>query len=62
MAAVDFPAHGTGVNCLRIGRKTKAVLVTGGEDKRVNLWAIGKVQPVCVSMDVTFDALQQYTF
>ena len=30
------------MNCLRIGRKSSQVLVTGGDDKKVNIWAIGK--------------------
>ncbi|KAL6844355.1 hypothetical protein ACP4OV_026028 [Aristida adscensionis] len=38
----EFVAHSSNVNCLKIGRKTSRVLVTGGEDHRVNLWAIGK--------------------
>lgn len=38
----EFVAHASSVNCLKIGRKTSRVLVTGGEDHKVNLWAIGK--------------------
>nr|XP_010933311.1 katanin p80 WD40 repeat-containing subunit B1 homolog isoform X5 [Elaeis guineensis] len=38
----EFVAHDSNVNCLKIGRKTSRVLVTGGEDHKVNLWAIGK--------------------
>ncbi|XP_038995936.1 katanin p80 WD40 repeat-containing subunit B1 homolog KTN80.4-like isoform X1 [Hibiscus syriacus] len=38
----EFVAHSSTVNCLKIGRKTSRVLVTGGEDHKVNLWAIGK--------------------
>ncbi|KAJ6323337.1 hypothetical protein OIU77_013036 [Salix suchowensis] len=37
-----MPAHSSSVNCLKIGRKSSRVLVTGGEDYKVNLWAIGK--------------------
>ncbi|CAN7078349.1 unnamed protein product [Brassica oleracea var. botrytis] len=33
-------AHSAAVNCLKIGRKSSRVLVTGGEDHQVNLWAI----------------------
>jgi hypothetical protein len=29
------------VNCVHIGRKSSGVLVTGGDDKKVNLWTIG---------------------
>uniref|UniRef100_A0A7N0RBQ6 Katanin p80 WD40 repeat-containing subunit B1 homolog n=1 Tax=Kalanchoe fedtschenkoi TaxID=63787 RepID=A0A7N0RBQ6_KALFE len=38
----EFVAHTSSVNCLQIGRKSSRVLVTGGEDHKVNLWAIGK--------------------
>ncbi|CAI9097114.1 OLC1v1033442C1 [Oldenlandia corymbosa var. corymbosa] len=38
----EFVAHSESVNCLKIGRKSSRVLVTGGEDHKVNLWAIGK--------------------
>uniref|UniRef100_T1ISW5 Katanin p80 WD40 repeat-containing subunit B1 n=1 Tax=Strigamia maritima TaxID=126957 RepID=T1ISW5_STRMM len=42
----EFVAHGASVNCLALGRKSGRVLVTGGEDKKVNLWAVGK--PNCI--------------
>ncbi|XVE93004.1 hypothetical protein REPUB_Repub01dG0152500 [Reevesia pubescens] len=38
----EFVAHSSSVNCLKLGRKSSRVLVTGGEDHKVNLWAIGK--------------------
>ncbi|XP_034235934.1 katanin p80 WD40 repeat-containing subunit B1 isoform X3 [Thrips palmi] len=38
----DFVAHGANVNCLALGHKSGRVLVTGGDDKKVNLWAVGK--------------------
>eukprot|EP00898_Chlorokybus_atmophyticus_P002757 jgi/Chlat1/3482/Chrsp23S08820 len=38
----EFSAHSGTVNCLKIGRKSSGVLVTGGDDKKVNIWAIGK--------------------
>jgi len=38
----EFVAHGSAVNCLQFGRKSGAVMVTGGEDKKVNVWAIGR--------------------
>ncbi|GKU90969.1 hypothetical protein SLEP1_g4901 [Rubroshorea leprosula] len=38
----EFVAHSSSVNCLKIGRKSSRVLATGGEDHKVNLWAIGK--------------------
>ena len=42
----EFVAHGANVNCLALGHKSGRVLVTGGEDKKVNLWAVGK--PNCI--------------
>jgi len=42
----EFVAHGADVNCLSLGHKSGRVLVTGGEDKKVNLWAVGK--PNCI--------------
>ena len=39
--AEDFPAHNGNVNCIKIGQKSSGVLVTGGDDKKVNLWTIG---------------------
>ncbi|XP_034941846.1 katanin p80 WD40 repeat-containing subunit B1 isoform X2 [Chelonus insularis] len=38
----DFTAHSSNVNCLALGHKSGRVLVTGGDDKKVNLWAVGK--------------------
>lgn len=42
----DFVAHSSNVTCLALGHKSGHVLVTGGDDKKVNLWAIGK--PNCI--------------
>ncbi|KAK9833349.1 hypothetical protein WJX84_000551 [Apatococcus fuscideae] len=41
----EFTAHGSAVTCLKLGQKTAGVLVTGGEDKKVNVWALGKPVP-----------------
>lgn len=30
------------VNCAKFGRRASRILITGGEDLKVNLWAIGK--------------------
>lgn len=45
-------AHASAVNCLKIGRKSSRVLVTGGEDHKVNLWAIGKPNAILVSFSL----------
>ncbi|XP_057544179.1 katanin p80 WD40 repeat-containing subunit B1 homolog KTN80.2-like isoform X2 [Amaranthus tricolor] len=39
---LQFVAHSSNVNCLRIGKKACRLLLTGGDDHKVNLWAIGK--------------------
>ncbi|KAF8370165.1 hypothetical protein HHK36_031796 [Tetracentron sinense] len=38
----EFVAHASSVSCLNIGKKSCRLLVTGGEDHKVNLWGIGK--------------------
>ena len=43
-------AHGASVNCLALGHKSGRVLVTGGDDKKVNLWAVGKPNCIMVSL------------
>eukprot|EP00794_Sanderia_malayensis_P019228 gene19228-21155_t len=35
-------AHGSQVTCLALGPASGRVMVTGGEDRKVNMWAIGK--------------------
>jgi hypothetical protein len=42
----EFAAHAGTVNCLKVGRKSSGVLVTGGDDCKVNMWAIGKPQAI----------------
>jgi hypothetical protein len=44
----EFAAHAGAVNCLKIGRKSSGVLVTGGDDRKVNVWAIGKPNAILV--------------
>ncbi|TGZ74324.1 hypothetical protein CRM22_001002 [Opisthorchis felineus] len=40
-------AHSPGVvTCVSLGRKSGRVMATGGEDRRVKLWAVGK--PACI--------------
>ncbi|KAM0943946.1 putative transcription factor WD40-like family [Dioscorea sansibarensis] len=42
----SFVAHTSDVNCLSIGKKSCRVFITGGEDRKVNLWAFGKPTPL----------------
>lgn len=44
----EFTAHDGPVNSLRLGRKSGRVMVTGGEDKKVNVWAIGNKTAIMV--------------
>lgn len=49
------------MNCLKIGRKSSRVLVTGGEDHKVNLWAIGKPNAILVgSVFLSFSSFLFY--
>lgn len=38
----EFSAHDSNVNCLALGHNSGRVLATGGDDKKVNLWAVGQ--------------------
>ncbi|MQL93546.1 hypothetical protein Taro_026192 [Colocasia esculenta] len=57
----EFVAHASSVNCLKIGRKTSRVLVTGGEDHKVNLWAIGKPNAI-LSLSGHTSAVESVSF
>ncbi|KAF6153436.1 hypothetical protein GIB67_003626 [Kingdonia uniflora] len=57
----EFVAHTSNVNCLKIGRKSSRVLVTGGEDHKVNLWAIGKPNAI-LSLSGHTSAIESVSF
>ncbi|OEL21995.1 Katanin p80 WD40 repeat-containing subunit B1-like protein [Dichanthelium oligosanthes] len=42
----EFAAHDADVRSLAIGKKSSRVFITGGNDRKVNLWAIGKQTPL----------------
>ncbi|XP_021310962.1 katanin p80 WD40 repeat-containing subunit B1 homolog isoform X2 [Sorghum bicolor] len=42
----NFVAHDAEVRSLSIGKKSSRVFITGGNDRKVNLWAIGKQTPL----------------
>ena len=48
LPAEDFMAHGADVKCLGLGHKSGRVLVTGGDDRKVNLWSVGKPHSIMV--------------
>ncbi|XP_042507277.1 katanin p80 WD40 repeat-containing subunit B1 homolog KTN80.4-like isoform X2 [Macadamia integrifolia] len=58
---LQFVAHSSSVNCLKIGRKSSRVLVTGGEDHKVNLWAIGKPNAI-LSLSGHTSAVESVSF
>jgi len=51
----EFTAHEETVNCVAFGQKSGQILVTGGEDKKVNFWAVG--QRKCLLVSTQFQAL-----
>uniref|UniRef100_A0A7S0B7X0 Katanin p80 WD40 repeat-containing subunit B1 homolog n=1 Tax=Pyrodinium bahamense TaxID=73915 RepID=A0A7S0B7X0_9DINO len=38
----DYVAHAGDARCARLGEKSGQVLASGGEDRRVNIWKVGK--------------------
>lgn len=63
----EFAAHAGNVNCLALGPKKARLMVTGGEDRKVNLWTIGS-PTVTLSLSghtsgidcVNFDDLEEH--
>lgn len=51
----EFVAHDADVRCLAIGKKSSRVFITGGNDRKVNLWAIGKQTPLLVNVPYAND-------
>lgn len=45
----EFTAHDESVNCVAFGQKSGQILVTGGEDKKVNFWAVGQKKCLLVN-------------
>jgi len=46
----EFTAHDDTVNCVAFGHRSGQILVTGGEDKKVNFWAVGQKKCLMVNM------------
>ncbi|XP_056134155.1 katanin p80 WD40 repeat-containing subunit B1 [Lampris incognitus] len=42
----EFLAHSSNLSCLTLGKSSGRLLATGGEDCRVNIWAVSK--PTCI--------------
>ena len=58
-AAGEFAAHTSNVNCLALSPTNGRTLVTGGDDRRVNLWIVG--QPNCLMVSSVANATQVAT-
>lgn len=44
----EFEAHSSSVSCSALGKSSGRLLATGGEDCRVNLWAVSKANCIMV--------------
>lgn len=44
----EFEAHTSSVSCSALGKSSGRLLATGGEDCRVNLWAVSKANCIMV--------------
>ena len=44
----EWVAHGSSTRCLHIARRSGSLIATGGDDERVNVWAIGKPHALVV--------------
>lgn len=55
----EFVAHKANVNCLAMGHKSNQVLATGGDDKKVNLWAIGRQS--CLMVGTIFNTFTYWS-
>ncbi|KAI8903323.1 katanin p80 WD40-containing subunit B1 [Gorgonomyces haynaldii] len=42
----SLSCHSNSTNCIKIGQKSSRIMVSGGDDCKVNLWALGK--PNCL--------------
>ena len=42
-------AHGSAVNCLSLSPSNGRMLATGGDDRKINVWVIGKPNAILVS-------------
>lgn len=49
-------AHGSNVSCLSLGPSSGRVMVTGGEDRKVNMWAVGKPNVILVRISAFFNS------
>ena len=57
----EFVAHSGPVRVARLGTKSGQVLATGGEDKRVNVWKIGRTSAL-MSLPGHSSAVDALTF
>lgn len=55
-------AHDAEVRSLSIGKKSSRVFITGGNDRKVNLWAIGKQTPLLVYVHYVNDTAMAFGY
>ena len=48
--SAEFVAHGSNVNCLSLSPNNGHMLATGGDDRKINLWLIGKPNNIMVGL------------
>jgi len=41
-------AHSSKVNCMKISPKSGNIMITGGDDRKIKLWIIGKLKSLAV--------------
>lgn len=46
MKIQEFYAHSAPINAVSVGRQSAHVVASGGDDMRVNIWRLGKPQPI----------------
>lgn len=57
----EFVAHGSAVNCLALSPSNGRTLVTGGDDRRLNLWVVGQPNSIMSITGMT-SAVESVTF
>ena len=45
------------MNCIALGHKSGRVMVTGGDDKKVNMWCVGKPNCIMVGTCISFQTV-----
>lgn len=57
----ELVAHQQGVNCISLSRASSGLLLTGGDDKKVHVWALYNSSPI-LSLSAHSSRIQSVTF